>query len=805
MIRFISLFIGVLLLINLSLLHAQNLPGFYQRSQFLMTSPGSFSYGLLGFTNPANVAMIPRFESRFDWSTDGSNLSSMRDWGLFLSARNLGFSAIKQEFGSQSITDYKISIAAGDRRSAFGLSYGWSRSSSALRRDKLISSGFLFRPNKFISVGVVGNFSIDSGNKEGIVDFGVRPFGISSFTVFADAALQNGQKFNELQYSSGFSLAVTKGLHLVGRYFENKSFTLGLSINFGRGGISSQSYYDKNQKYAFHTYSLRMGGLLPSVFPTLLDKDRNYISFNLKGRVAYHKYQYLDRSTIPLFTLLNDIEASKNDSRVNTIALSLSGMSILPEHAWEIREALKSAQESGKKVIVFIDNAGMSSYHLASVADRVVMDPEGSLLLPGFSMSRTFLKGTLEKLGLAFDEWRFFEYKSAAEVLSREKMSDADRQQRQDYIDDWYELVRSDVISSRHISEQQFDKLVNNKVYLTAEMAEEAGLIDRVGRWSELSKTIEELAGSELKRLQRKELFSNSLQTEQWSELPKIAIVYGLGECAMDSGIRARWMDKVFRRLATYTNVKAVVFRVDSPGGDGMASDVVAEALKKCRMSKPVIVSQGQVAGSGGYWISMYGDTILAAPNTVTGSIGVIGGWLYDAGFSEKIGMTADVVKRGDHADLWRGIDLPYFGTVPTRNLDPRERAMMETLIKDHYRRFVEKVANGRSMSIDEVKKIAEGHFYSGTDGKAIGLVDEIGGLLNAIEIAKQKAGLTDDDEYEIIEIPKYKGLIDLGLPTLPVAIEAETDPVMTFIKLLNKHRGKPLFILEPGSYPVEE
>ncbi|MCH8125967.1 S49 family peptidase [candidate division KSB1 bacterium] len=803
--RFNFLILTATIFLNNNILAGQSLPGYYQRNSFLLTSPGSFGYGLLGFTNPANLAIIPRFESRFDWSTDGTNLSSFKDWGLFLAAKNIGFAAVKQEFGQQSITDFKVSIAEGNQRAAFGLSYGWSNSSSSIRRDKLITTGWLFRPNKYLSMGFVGNFSLQSKDKEGIVDIGLRPFGSSFLTIFSDAALQKGQKIKDLKYSTGAALAISKGMFLVGRYFDNKSFSLGFSVNFGRAGMASQSRYDTNQNFNSNTYSIRSGGMLPSLFPILMDKNRKYMSFNMKGRIAYHKYQLFDQNTLPLFSLLKDIEASKNDPRVNVIALSLSGMRILPEHAWEIREALKSAQKSDKRVIVFIDNAGMSSYHLASIADQVVMDPEGSLLLPGFSMSRTFLKGTLEKLGLAFDEWRFFEYKSAVEILSREQMSDADRRQRQDYIDDWYELVRSDVSRSRNISGGQFDTLVNEKVYLTADMAKEAGLVDRVGRWSELEELIEEMHGSKLGRLQRRDLFTNSLQTEQWGELPKIAIVYGLGECAMDSGIRARWLDKVFRRLAIHKDIKAVVFRVDSPGGDGMASDVVAEALREFSKSKPVIVSQGQVAGSGGYWISMYGDMILAAPNTVTGSIGVIGGWLYDAGFSKKIGMTADIVKRGEHADLWRGIDLPYFGTVPVRNLDPEERKVMESIMKGLYQRFVTKVADGRGMSVDEVKKIAEGHFYSGLDGKEIGLVDEIGGLLAAIEIAKQKAGLTEEDEYEIVEIPKYKGLIDLGLPSLPYAIEAEMDPVITFIKLLNKHRGKPLVIMEPGSYPVVE
>jgi len=162
-----------------------------------------------------------------------------------------------------------------------------------------------------------------------------------------------------------------------------------------------------------------------------------------------------------------------------------------------------------------------------------------------------------------------------------------------------------------------------------------------------------------------------------WGELPRIAVVYALGECAMDSGIKARTLSKEVDALVEDSGIEAIVFRVDSPGGDAMASDLVAEALKKAKGKKPVIVTQGAVAASGGYWLSMYGDKIVAAPHTITGSIGVIGGWFYNAGLKEKLGMTTDRVQAGDHADIGFGMVLPFLGLgVPDRNLTEWERGM---------------------------------------------------------------------------------------------------------------------------------
>jgi len=301
-----------------------------------------------------------------------------------------------------------------------------------------------------------------------------------------------------------------------------------------------------------------------------------------------------------------------------------------------------------------------------------------------------------------------------------------------------------------------------------------------------------------------------ALSPKFWGGDPKIAVVYALGECAMDSGIKARWLSKRIDKLAKSNSIEAVVLRVDSPGGDAMASDIVAEALKECAEKKPVIISQGQVAGSGGYWISMYGDKIIAGPNTITGSIGVIGGWIWDKGLSDKLGMDYDVVQRGEHADILHGIRLPFAGLmVPGRNLTDDEREDVERLILELYEEFVTKVASGRNMSVERVKEIGEGRYYSGLDGKDVGLVDEIGGLMLAIEIAKKNAGIDKDQRVEIIEVPDHLGFFHFGndynpLSIMGVKIKGD-EPEMEYIKMLLESDIKALPMLPPGYYPSSE
>jgi protease-4 len=229
----------------------------------------------------------------------------------------------------------------------------------------------------------------------------------------------------------------------------------------------------------------------------------------------------------------------------------------------------------------------------------------------------------------------------------------------------------------------------------------------------------------------------------------------------MDTGIQARRLSEAIRNAREDRYIKAVVLRVDSPGGKPLASELVARELRETMESKPVIVSQGNVAASGGYWIGMHSHAILASPFTLTGSIGVIGGWIYDDGFGEKIGFDYSEVHRGAHGDLGGGIRLPFAMTLPARPLDDEEKARVETVIRRMYDDFVEGVAEGRGMSPAAVDRVGQGRVWSGEAGLENGLVDQLGGLWRAIQLAKDRAGIPGDEAVRIVEAPQL-GLFDL-------------------------------------------
>ena len=798
--RFFFTAAALTLLIAFPAFGQSTIPPYHVYYDFLLASPGAFRFGLNGYDNPALLEYVNAPDVLFTWSDATGSWNDFKRWGLFAAVPNLGFGLIHQKDARASITDYRISAAFGNKSFSGGLSYGWSTGDRTFfRRTDLVSVGTLVRPNRYISTEFIGTVATENDAKEGVFVAAVRPVGTELLTLFADFALQNNQPLKNGNWSAGIVVEPLPGIRLFGRYLDSKAFTLGFQFSFGHVGLGTQSRYDRNQGHAYNTYSIRVGGYDRNILRSTLLARSRYLELNLSGPIKYQRYRLFDKSNT-LADLLTAIDAAKSDPAVAGIAINSSGISADREKLWELREKLKEFKATGKHVVIFIDRPDMDVYHFASVADKIVMDPEGTVMLQGFVAGRTFLKGALEKLGIGFDELRFFKYKSAYEGFSRDKMSDADREQRQTLIDDFLRLVRADITEARKLSAEKFVQLVNNQVLFLPREALAQGLVDTLGRWDAVKDIVKKLEGKSKSFISQKGLETFNLPLDNyWGEKPRIAVIYALGVCAMDEGITARKLVKDVEAAVNDKRVKAIVLRVDSPGGDPVASDYIAEALKKAKGKKPVIISQGLVAASGGYWLSMYADTIVAAPNTLTGSIGVIGGWVYNKGFKEKLGMSTDFVKTGEHADLGFGATFPFLNIVlPDRDFTPEERGRAEFAIKDLYKEFVEKVSAGRMMKYDEVDSIAQGRIWSGYYGKKIGLVDELGGLGLALRIAMDKAGIKKSEEANVVEYPKL-GLFNpqMFMPKfLGIKAPVTKYNIMDLVEFWLKHNGQPLPIL---------
>ncbi|MCL2272726.1 MAG: signal peptide peptidase SppA [Treponema sp.] len=506
------------------------------------------------------------------------------------------------------------------------------------------------------------------------------------------------------------------------------------------------------------------------------------ISFPLFSQTVYLELNLNeDRSSNPFarskqpLEIFRVIEKAANDDKIKGIILNIGSISRDRDYLWELRNALEKFKANGKKICAFISYADMDVYCLASVADKIVMDELGTLNILGYSMNRGYVKQTLEKLGIGVRELRYFEYKSAAETYTRDSMSDADRRQYNDYLDDIFSLTRSTLVKGRNWTEEEFNTVLSQFLY-SAKSALSRNLVDYTGRKEAVLEALKELEGAENKNFTLYGDFSSSLTASEttynppkaggfFRRPPVIAVVYAEGETDMERGMAALSLSRTIRDLADNRRVKAIVLRINSPGGSAEAADYLAQAVSYAKQKKPVVASMGYVAASGGYWAAMNANHIMATPYTITGSIGVIGSWFYDNGLNSKLGLKTESLKRGEHSDLLTGIILPY------RDLTRYEEERYKSYILDVYNLFVEKVAAGRGMNADKVEAAAQGRIFSGTRALESGLIDSIGSLSDALRTARDLAQILENTSVRYEEFPKPK-FMDRLLNRFPLILK---------------------------------
>jgi len=467
------------------------------------------------------------------------------------------------------------------------------------------------------------------------------------------------------------------------------------------------------------------------------------------------------RRTLEIFRV---IERAGNDKRISGIILNISAFQAGQETMWELRSALEKFKSKGKKVCAFIGAADLDMYCLATAADKIVMDDQGTLTLLGYAWGRGYVQHSLEKLGIGARELRYLEFKTAAETYTRDSLSNADRKQYGEVLDDIMAITRDTVTKARSWTADEFDSIINNEFMFSARSALARGLVDYTGRKEAVFQAIKEITGNETENdffvfgdpdssLTGSKFFYQPVKASWLSRPPVIAVIYANGVTDMEQGIAAKALARTIREVSEKKRVKALVIRINSPGGSAEAADYVAEAIRSAKKRIPVVVSMGAVAASGGYWASMNASHITASPVTLTGSIGVIGSWFYDKGLNSKLGLTLDIMKRGNHADLLTGVILPH------RDLNPAEEARYRAYILDLYGDFIVRVAAGRGMDIERVEALAQGRVYTGLGALNAGLIDSIGGLDDAVQTARELAKIPNNRKVAYAEYPKPKFL----------------------------------------------
>lgn len=494
-------------------------------------------------------------------------------------------------------------------------------------------------------------------------------------------------------------------------------------------------------------------------------------------------------SNLGIKDIIDYIEKAKKDDNIKGIYLDLtvipSGLATIEE----VRAALLDFKKSKKFIISYAEVYTQTSYYLASVADKVYMNPSGYFPLVGMRSELMFFKGTLAKLDIEPEILRHGKYKSAVEPYTSDKMSDANREQMNVLLNGVWDHVLKGISDQRKISVAKLNELADNLTVRNAESAKSNKLIDDLRYEDEVLNELAKLSG--VKTPSR----ISFLSLNDYVKTPKpksatgisrnkIAIVYATGEIMPGEGdensVGSKTTSEAIRKATRDSSVKAIVLRVNSPGGSALASEVIWREVKLATKVKPVIASLGDVAASGGYYIVSPADTIVADNNTITGSIGVFGlTFNTEKFFKNKLGITFDVAKTNKYSD---------FGSI-SRPMSPQEKEVLMLQIEEIYDDFISHVAEGRGMSKAQVDSVGQGRVWNVSDARKIGLVDLTGGLNKAIEVAAAKAKLKD---YRIVELPSLKDpfeslMSDFATKAGNIFINRETYQYSTIMKEIDR------------------
>lgn len=475
---------------------------------------------------------------------------------------------------------------------------------------------------------------------------------------------------------------------------------------------------------------------------------------------------------------IDRLKKVRDDKDVNAVLLEIDGLAIGWGKLHELSQAIASVRAAGKKVYAHVESGNRADYLLALSADEVCLPEATWLMLTGIRMEATFYKGMLELLGVKADMLQMGSYKGAAEPFTRDSLSEENKKQLTAILDDFYEHdIVGRIATARKLSKEKVKELIDQGPY-SARAAQKAGLVDRLeyveGYQDTIKKQLEADALKVVKdygkkkdedldifSLYRKLLFPPGKSGS--TKGSKVAVIYANGPITTGKSsasimggesMGSETMVKAIHEANDDKTVKAIVLRIDSPGGSALASDLIWQALKKCK--KPVVASMSDVAGSGGYYIAMCAQKIYAEPATITGSIGVVGGKMALKGLYDKIGIKTEVLSRGKNSGLFGGMEL----------FTDSERAVFKALMQDTYDLFLDKALEGRvragkKMTREQLVELAGGRIYTGRQAKENGLIDEVGTLEEAILAAAKLGGMPADKEPELLMLPKSKNSLE--------------------------------------------
>jgi len=499
--------------------------------------------------------------------------------------------------------------------------------------------------------------------------------------------------------------------------------------------------------------------------------------------------QVMMKDRLVVRDVVDALDRAADDTRVAGLVARVGSEQMGMAEVQEIREAVQRFRAKKKFAVAFAETfgevgPGNKSYYLATAFDHIYLQPSGDIGLTGLMLESPFISGTLQKLGLPFHGDHRYEYKSALNTFTEKKYTPAEREENTAILNSWFTQMQEGICNARGIPKDQWQSLVDHGPYLGKEGLD-AKLVDGLAYRDEVYGQVKKKAGEGAQFLYLTKYLEGAGRPHQRGKT--VALIYGVGAVQRGKsnfdaltgggGMGSDTVTAAFRAAIDDKDVKAILFRVDSPGGSYVASDAIWREVALARKAgKPVIVSMGDLAGSGGYFVAMDADKIVAQPGTITASIGVLGGKFLSSGFWKKVGLSWDQVHEGANATIW----------TSTMDYSPQEWARFEAWLDRVYADFTTKVADGRHLPKDKVLQIAKGRIWSGSDARNLGLVDDLGGFDEAISLVKKAIGVAPAEDVKIEVFPRKKSLLQSLLAGSPNNSEQEGAAAQTRVGILD-------------------
>lgn len=668
----------------------------------------------------------------------------LKSWGTAASAQGFGTAYRKIDNpGGDDLQEYLWAAGFGmGEKVSFGGSFRhFSAGPPEFHKRHLWNLGTVVRIDPTLTFGATFN-NLNKGKLNGVrtqieqqYSLAYRPMH-DLVTLSANMLLGNKQNMSEASFIYHAEVRPIDGLYISGYIDSDRNYQIGARVNLRRTfvgifGRFNRSGDDRGTTTVLGTTSARQASVIPY--------EKQNLTVSIGGPVRENPPQPIfGHKDISFTTLLLSLYRAANDQSIESVVLNLHDLQVGFAQAQELRSAVMLLRSRGKQVTAYLSYPNNISYYLASAADSIVMPPVSQLNLVGLRAELTFYAGTLEKIGVKADMIRIGDHKTAVEPWTNRESSEANREQINRLLDDLYGQLASGIAQGRSLSPDSVKNLIDNGP-LNCEEALRAGLIDKLAYAQDYFDTLSR--HTNLTSLRR--YIDDTLYTDSWEPKPVIAVVVADGDIGdlpgtlpfqEDNSVSAGSMGSAFRDALKNRQVKGILFRVNSPGGFALVGEDIWNTAQHAAQKKPTVVSLGNVAASGGYYIAMASPTVIANPGTITGSIGIFGGKLDMSGLNGKLDLGKELYQRGKFSAM--------LSTSRPFTDDEREKYFQG--LHDFYQHFISLVARNRDLAVDSIDALGQGQVWTGNEAKANGLVDGLGGLKEALDNLIDKSNVQD-------------------------------------------------------------